>query len=171
MGRRPLTAAASQNILSQNILSHFAARDGRDRAARRKPLPRKRSALTVVGFEPRAGASITKKFSRAGASITKKVGSRWGRKAGGQTEGRWGRPLFPGWLFFSAVTKKTCRRREFLLSPGGLLFLLFLQATAVQRAASCPDERARASMWHAGPRIGDGYRKLSLTPTGVPNES
>ena len=95
MGRRPLTAAASQNILS-----HFAARDGRDRAARRKPLPRKRSALTVVGFEPRAGASITKKFSRAGASITKKVGSRWGRKAGGQTEGRWGRPLFPGWLFF-----------------------------------------------------------------------
>ena len=26
----------------------------------------------------------------------------------------------------------------------------------VQRAASCPDERARASMWHAGPRIGDG---------------
>ena len=24
---------------------------------------------------------------------------------------------------------------------------------------------------HADPRIGDGYRKLSLTPTGVPNES
>ena len=48
--------------------------------------------------------------------------------------------------------------------------MLFLQATAVQRAASCPDERARASMWHAGPRIGDGYRKLSLTPAGVPNE-
>ena len=23
----------------------------------------------------------------------------------------------------------------------------------------------------AAPRIGDGYRKLSLTPTGVPNES
>ena len=36
---------------------------------------------------------------------------------------------------------------------------------------SCPDARAPASMWHAGPRIGDGYRKLSLTPAGVPNES
>ena len=37
--------------------------------------------------------------------------------------------------FFSAERRKTCRRREFLYPPGGGLFWLFLQATAVHRAS------------------------------------
>ena len=69
---------------------------------------------------------------------------------------------------------------EFLLSPGGLVFFgvpgvdTWGYGGVYTGAASSilpRRARARASMWHAGPRIGDGYRKLSLTPTGVPNES
>ena len=70
--------------------------------------------------------------------------------------------------------------RLFLLSPGGLVFFgvpgvdTWGYGGVYTGAASSilpRRARARASMWHAGPRIGDGYRKLSLTPTGVPNES
>ena len=73
--------------------------------------------------------------------------------------------------FFKAVTKKTCRRREFLLSPGGCFFAFFAGYGGAASSILPRRARARASMWHAGPRIGDGYRKLSLTPTSVPNES
>ena len=69
---------------------------------------------------------------------------------------------------------------QFLLSPGGLIFFgvpgvdTWGYGGVYTGAASSilpRRARARAGMWHAGPRIGDGYRKLSLTPTGVPNES
>jgi len=79
-------------------------------------------------------------------------------------------PLSSLALFFLPKGEKLVLR-DLFYPPGGGLFWIFLQATAVGRAASCPDARAPASMWHAGPRIGDGYRKLSLTPAGVPNES
>ena len=71
------------------------------------------------------------------------------------------RELLLVWLFFCGRGKKLAPR-DLFYPPGGGLFWIFLQATAVGRAASCPDARAPASMWHAGPRIGDGYRKLSL---------
>ena len=71
-----------------------------------------------------------------------------------------------------------------ILSPGGLVFFGVPGAspgvdtwgyggvyTGAASSILPRRARARASMWHAGPRIGDGYRKLSLTPTGVPNES
>ena len=76
--------------------------------------------------------------------------------------------------------KLALETREFLLSPGGLVFFgvpgvdTWGYGGVYTGAASSilpRRARARASMWHAGPRIGDGYRKLSLTPTGVPNES
>ena len=46
---------------------------------------------------------------------------------------------------------------------------LFCLVGAAPRC-SAPDECAPASARHAAPHIGDGYRKLSLTPTGVPDE-
>ena len=48
-----------------------------------------------------------------------------------------------------------------------LFFAFFAGYGGWSERHPAPDERAPASMRHADPRIGDGYRKLSLTPTGV----
>ena len=89
------------------------------------------------------------------------------------------RELFDGWLFGEVEGRKKLAVGE-ILSPGGLVFFgvpgvdTWGYGGVYTGAASSilpRRARARASMWHAGPRIGDGYRKLSLTPTGVPNES
>ena len=46
--------------------------------------------------------------------------------------------------FFKAVTKKTCRRREFLLSPGGCFFAFFAgyggAASSILPRRACPCE-------------------------------
>ena len=74
---------------------------------------------------------------------------------------------------FSADRRRFCcaRRLDNFIPRGADFFAFFAAYVRPPSIPSCPDVRARASMWHAGPRIGDGYRKLSLTPTGVPNES